>query len=125
MTSFRLIIYIMPTVLLVTYSQVVLKWRMTALGAFPSDNWDRAIFLMRTLRDPFIASGIIAAFIASLTWIAAISKVPLNVGFPVYYGLTFALVIFFSTCFLHEPTTGLKLIGIGFILFGVIVGSLG
>jgi multidrug transporter EmrE-like cation transporter len=125
MTSFHHIIYIVPTVLLVTYSQVVLKWRIAALGEFPSDNWDRVMFLIKALLDPFIASGVLAAFIASLAWMVAISKVPLNVGFPIYYGLTFALVIFFSIWFLNEPVTSLKIIGVGLILIGVIVGSMG
>jgi multidrug transporter EmrE-like cation transporter len=80
---------------------------------------------MRALSDPFILSGVIAAFIASLTWLAAISKVPLNVGFPIYYGLTFALVIFCSIWFLNEPLSSLKLIGVVLILIGVIVGSMG
>ncbi len=125
MSSFRVIIYIVPTVLLVAYSQVILKWRITVYGDFPSDNWERAMFLIKALMDPYIVSGIVAAFIGSLTWMVAISKVPLNVGFPAYYGLTFVLVISCSIWLLNEPITSLKLIGVGLILFGVIVGSMG
>lgn len=125
MSALRIIIFIVPTVLLVTYSQVVLKWRIPVFGTFPSDNWDRVMFLIRALFDPFIASGVIAAFIASLTWLAAISKIPLNVAFPIYYGLTFALVILGSILLLHEPISSPKLIGIVLILSGVIIGSIG
>lgn len=125
MSSFRLIIYVVPTVLLVTYGQVVLKWRIAAIGDFPSNNWGKVMFLIRAFSDPFIVSGVITAFIASLTWLAAISKIPLSVGFPIYYGLTFALVIICSIWFLNEPVTSLKIIGIGLILTGVIVGSMG
>lgn len=123
--SLSAILYIVPTILLVTYSQIILKWRIAKFGEIPYDNLDRLMFLLRALLDPFIASGVLAAFIASLTWIAAISKVPLNVGFPLYYGLTFALVIMCCICFLNEPVTGFKLIGIVLILIGVVIGSMG
>lgn len=123
MTLFRTILYVVPTVLLVTYSQVVLKWRIAMFGEIPIDKCDKLMFLVRVMLDPFIASGVAAALIAALTWIAAISKIPLNVGFPIYYGLTFALVITCSTWFLNEPMTNLRLIGIVLILAGVIIGS--
>jgi drug/metabolite transporter (DMT)-like permease len=124
MSLLSLIGYIGPTVLLVVYSQIVLKWRVAALGAFPSGSWERAIFLLRALIDPYIASGVIAAFIGSLLWLAAISRIPLSVGFPVYYGVTFALVILGSAWLLNEPMTSFKIVGAVLILLGVIVGSM-
>lgn len=126
MNTLRLIAYVGPTVLLVVYSQLIIKWRIASLGVLPVGDLDKTIiFLLKALFDPYIATGFIAALIASITWIAAISKIPLNVGFPAYYGLTFALVILGSTWLLNEPITSLKLLGVGFILLGVIVGSMG
>ncbi len=125
MSAIRVIAFIIPTVLLVSYSQVVVKWRIPKFGVFPADNWDRVMFLMRALFDPFIASGVLAAFIASLTWLVAISKISLNVAFPLYYGLTFALVVLGSILLLNEPISIPKLVGIVLILSGVIIGSLG
>ena len=125
MNTLRLLGYVSPTVLLVVYSQLIVKWRIASLGELPVGDLDKVIFLFRALSDPFIASAVIAAFIGSLTWLAAISRIPLNVGFPAYYGLTFALVILGSAWLLNEPITSLKLIGAGLILLGVIVGSMG
>lgn len=123
MNLLRLLAYVAPTVLLVVYSQLVIKWRIPSLGSLPVDGIDKAIFLLKALFDPYIASGFIAAFLGSLTWLAAISKIPLSVGFPAYYGLTFAFVILGSAWLLNEQVTSLKLIGVGLILLGVIVGS--
>jgi multidrug transporter EmrE-like cation transporter len=125
MNTLRLLGYVGPTVLLVVYSQLIIKWRIAWFGELPLGNLDKIIFLLKTLVDPYIASAFIAAFIGSLTWLAAISKIPLNVGFPAYYGLTFALVILGSAWLLNEPITSLKLIGVVLILLGVIAGSLG
>lgn len=124
MNLLRLLSYVVPTVLLVVYSQLVIKWRLPSLGTLPGASLDKAIFLLKALFDPYVASGFIAAFLGSLTWLAAISKIPLNVGFPAYYGLTFALVILGSSWVLHEQITSLKLIGVGLILLGVMVGSM-
>lgn len=124
MNLLRLLGYVGPTVLLVVYSQLVIKWRLPSLGTLPADDFDKAIYLLKALFDPYVASGIIAAFLASLAWLAAISKIPLSVGFPAYYGLTFALVMLGSAWILNEQITSLKLIGVGLILTGVIVGSL-
>lgn len=124
MNLLRLLAYVVPTVLLVVYSQLVIKWRLPSLGVLPVEGADKIVFLLKALFDPYIASGFIAAFLGSLTWLAAISKIPLSVGFPAYYGLTFAFVILGSAWLLNEQVTNLKLIGVGLILFGVIVGSM-
>lgn len=124
MNIIRLLGYVAPTVLLVVYSQLVIKWRIPSLGALPAHNFDKAIFLLKALFDPYVASSFIAAFLGSLAWLAAISKIPLSVGFPVYYGLTFAFVMLGTAWLLNEQITVLKLIGVGLILLGVIVGGM-
>lgn len=125
MNLLRLLAYVVPTVLLVVYSQLIIKWRLSSLGELPGASLDKAIFLLKALFDPYIASGFIAAFLGSVAWLAAISKIPLNVGFPVYYGLTFAFVILGSSWALSEQITSLKLVGVGLILLGVVIGSMG
>jgi len=79
--------------------------------------------LLKALFDPYIASGVLAAFIGALLWLSAISKIPLSVGFPVYYGMTSALRILGSAWLLNEPMTSLKIIGAVLTLLCVIVGS--
>ncbi len=124
MKILRLLAYVGPTVLLVVYSQLVIKWRISSFGTLPAANIEKVFYLFKVLIDPYIASGFIAAFLGSLAWLAAISKIPLSVGFPAYYGLTFAFVILGTAWLLHEQITVLKLIGGGLILLGVIGGGL-
>lgn len=124
MNMLRLFGYVGPTVLLVVYSQIVLKWRIPALGVLPAGGFDKFIFLLKMLLDPYVASSFIAAFLGGLAWMAALSKIPLSIGFPFYYGLTFAFVILGSAWVLNEQITSLKLIGAGLILLGVVVGSM-
>ena len=125
MNMLRLLGYVSPTVLLIVYGQLILKWRLSSFGALPPDDLDKAIFLLKALLDPYIASAYVATFLGALTWMATISRIPLSVGFPVYYGLTFAFVSLGSAWLLNEQITSLKLIGSGLILLGVVVGSMG
>ena len=124
MNTLRILGYIGPTVLLVVYSQLVIKFRLTALGTLPDGTWDKAAFLLKALFDPYIASGFLAAFVGALLWLAAVSRIPLSIGFPAYYGLTFVLVMLGSAWLLDEPVTGTKVFGVVLILIGVIVGSM-
>jgi multidrug transporter EmrE-like cation transporter len=125
MNLFRLLSYVFPTVVFVVYSQLIIKWRLPALGRLPDLTPEKAIFFFKALFDPFICSGVVAAFLGSLAWMAVVSKIPLNVGFPVYYGLTFAFVVLGSILLLNEQLTPLKIVGVSLILVGVVVGSLG
>lgn len=124
MNLLRLLGYVGPTVLLVVYSQIVIKWRIAALGVLPAGDWEKFVFLIRALFDPYVASGFIAAFVGSLTWLAALTKIPLNVGFPAYYGMTFVLVLLGSAWALGEQVTSTKIIGAVLIMVGVLVGSI-
>lgn len=120
----RFLGYVAPTVLLIVYSQLVVKWRLPLLGALPAAGLDKVGYLLKALLDPYIASAFIATFLGSLTWLVAISKIPLNVGLPVYYGLTFIFVNLGSAWLLNEQISSFKLVGVGLILFGVVVGSM-
>lgn len=124
MNLFRLAVSVGPTVLLVVYSQLILKWRIPMLGEAPADLVGEMVFYIRALLDPVIISSFAAAFIGAIIWFAAISRFPLSVAFPAYYGLTFVLVMVGSAYWLAEPLTSFRILGAALILLGLIVGSM-
>lgn len=124
MNMLRLLGYLGPTVFFVVYGQLVIKWRIPALGVLPAGSFDKVIFLLKMFLDPYIISSFIAGFLAALTWLATISKFPLSVAFPAYFGLSLTFVILGSAWVLNEHISSLKLIGIGLILLGMVVGSM-
>ncbi len=69
-------------------------------------------------------SGFLAAFLASLAWMAAMTKLDLSHAYP-FISLTFVLVIILSNVFFHEVITTPKIIGLGLIVLGTVVGSRG
>ncbi|MBI4695823.1 MAG: EamA family transporter [Gammaproteobacteria bacterium] len=115
--------YVLLTVLLTVYGQIVIKWQVVQAGALP-DGLERIRFLALLLVNPWVASGFLAAILAGLSWMIAMTKLELSHAYP-FVSLSFALVLFFSWLVLHEPLTWPKVLGIGFIMCGVIVSSQG
>lgn len=116
--------YIALTILLTVYGQIVIKWQAAQAGVLPSGFAEKIIFLLRLVLNPWVLSGFAAAFLASLAWMAAMTKLPLSHAYP-FMSISFVLVVILGAVFFSEPLTSLKLIGLVLIVAGVIIGSQG
>lgn len=112
--------YIAGTILFTVYGQIILKWRLTQLNFELSDGIQaKALQLLKVLFDPFILSGFASAFIASLFWMAAMSKMEITKAYP-FMSLSPALVFVVGVFFLNESFSWGKIIGLTFIIIGLI-----
>ena len=112
--------YIAGTILFTVYGQIILKWRLTQLNFELSDGIQaKALQLLKVLFDPFIFSGFVSAFIASLFWMAAMSKMEITKAYP-FMSLSPALVFVVGVFFLNESFSWGKIIGLAFIIIGLI-----
>lgn len=111
------------TVLLTVYGQVAIKWQVVRAGALPVDPGAKVLFVLRLLLNPWILSALVAAFLAALCWIGAMTKLPLNRAYP-FMALNFVLVTIFANALLGESITWPKIAGLALILGGLVVGSL-
>ncbi len=116
--------YIILTILLTVYGQLIIKWQVQIAGSFPQENLEKLQYIIKLLLQPWVISGFIAAFLASLCWMAAMTKFDLSYAYP-FMSLAFVLVMFFSAIFFKEPITLPKSLGLGFIVLGIIIGSKG
>jgi undecaprenyl phosphate-alpha-L-ara4N flippase subunit ArnF len=112
--------YIFGILLFTLYGQLVLKWRLSQLGNFPDGVRNKLHFLIKALFDPFIFSRFVAAFAASLCWMAAMAHFEITKADP-FISLAPALVFVGGILFLGETFTMGKLIGLLLILLGSIV----
>ncbi len=117
-------IYILGTIFFTVYGQLVIKWQMGKAEALPAQFFDKFLFLLSMFRNLWILSAFIAAFLASLCWMAAMTKFDLSFAYP-FMSLSFVLVLIFSGAFFHEPVNLAKLAGIGFIILGIAVSAQG
>ena len=116
--------YIFATVGFTVYGQLILKWRITQFGLLPAGSVDKLKFLLGLLFDPAIFSGFAAAFLASLAWMAAMTKFDLSHAYP-FMSLNFVVVLLLSGWLLSEPITSQKILGIGLIVLGTVLAARG
>jgi uncharacterized membrane protein len=117
-------LYILATIVFTVYGQLILKWRIGKLGPLPIDAFAKLKFLILLLFDPAIFSGFVAAFLASLAWMAAMTKFELSHAYP-FMSLNFVVVLFMSAWLLGEPMTPQRILGVGLIVFGTVVAARG
>lgn len=117
-------LYVIFTVILTVYAQIVIKWQVTNAGDLPVNILNKLWFLIGLLLNPWVVSAFFGAFLGSLTWMAALTKLELSHAYP-FIGLTFVLVLFMSGFLFQESITLPKLIGVGLVVLGIVVGSQG
>ena len=116
--------YIFATIFLTVYGQFVLKWRIAIYGDLPAGGFDKLRFLLSLLFDPWILSGFLAAFFASLAWMAAMTKFELSHAYP-FMSLNFAIVLVLSGWLLNESLSSERVLGVALIIVGTVVAARG
>ncbi|WP_028994072.1 EamA family transporter [Azonexus hydrophilus] len=116
--------YILATIAFTVYGQLVLKWRITQFPPMPADFLQKIKFLLLLVFDPAIFSGFAAAFLASLAWMAAMTKFDLSHAYP-FMSLNFVVVLFLSGLLLGEQLTVQKALGVSLIVLGTVVAARG
>ena len=112
--------FVAMTVALTIYGQLVLKWRVTLAGQAPSGAEGKVLYLLQMLLDPWTISGLAAAFLASLFWMLALTKLELSEAYP-FTAVSFVLVLAASILMFGEaPNTG-KIVGTLMVALGIIV----
>jgi undecaprenyl phosphate-alpha-L-ara4N flippase subunit ArnF len=114
--------YVFATLLFTVYGQLILKWRIALLHfSLPKSGIiDKFAALIRLIFDPFILSGFFSAFLASLFWMAAMTKFEITQAYP-FMSLAPAIVFLLGVWLLNETFTIGKVVGLVLIIIGTIV----
>lgn len=116
--------YIFLTIVLTVYGQIAIKWQVLKAGSLPEALPDKLAFICLLLLNPWIISALAAALLASVFWMAAMTRLQLSHAYP-FMSLAFVLILMASGLFFHEAITPLKIAGVALIVLGIIVGSQG
>jgi multidrug transporter EmrE-like cation transporter len=111
------------TISLTVYGQIVIKWQVNRRGHFPSHAGDAVHYFAGLLINPWVISVLVAAFAAALSWMAAISRLPLSQAYPFVASLSFVFVLILSNLVFGEAITIAKVIGFVLIVSGLVVAS--
>lgn len=115
-------LYILGTLFFTIYGQLALKWRINELPKLVegADLKSTALHYFYLLLDPIIISAFGSAFVASIFWMAAMSKFELSYAYP-FMSLAPAIVFLLGIWLFQEEFTWGKVIGIGLIIVGLLV----
>lgn len=118
-------LYIFGCVSFTVYGQLVLKWRMNMQPPLPPELLDKFWYLIKLIMfDPFVLSGFVSAFLASLFWMAAMTKFQLSFAYP-FMSSAFVIVLVFSVLLFDETINLYKILGTGLVVLGIVVLSQG
>ncbi|HEY9723378.1 MAG TPA: EamA family transporter [Oscillatoriaceae cyanobacterium] len=113
---------LLAMVALTLCGQIATKWQVSKAGGMPSALSAKVMFLLNLAFNPWVMGAFFAAFLASLFWMAALTKLPLNVAYP-FTSLTFIGVLVVSAVVFHEPVHPAKFVGVLFLVLGVVLCS--
>jgi multidrug transporter EmrE-like cation transporter len=119
----KLLLAIFPTILLTSYSQLIVKWRVMALAGVAGDSAGAAERVVRYLVDPYIISAFVLSFFSAIAWFYVAERYPVSIAFPTYVGVLFAVVTIGGAILLNETISAQHLLGLALILGGVVVIS--
>lgn len=107
------------TVLFTVYGQIIIKWQVGGLE-LPPGILEKILFILRQYLNPWVISAFFAAFLASMSWVAAMTQLELSFAYP-FMSTSFILVIVLSAVFFNEPLTWQKLAGTAIIMIGLVI----
>ena len=115
-------IFVALTILLTVYGQLVLKWEVSRAAPMPSEASQMVVHLFTLLLKPWVISALGAAFLASMCWMAAVSRFEISRIYP-YMALNFLIVGFAAVPLFGEALTLSKVIGLVFVVLGIVISS--
>ena len=117
-------LYIALTIALTVFGQIAIKMQVAHAGALPEAGGDKLAFLIRLLLNPWIIAAFAAAFLASISWMGAMTKFELSHAYP-FMALNFVIVLLLSAWLFNEPLSVTRMIGVALICIGTVVAAQG
>jgi len=106
-------------------SQLIIKWKMSAFSFDDYETmYDKFIFAFSMLINPYIIISLVFTLLAGVTWMIAMTKFDISYAYP-FTTLGFVFVFVFSVVLFNEPVNWQKVIGLSFIIVGLIISSKG
>jgi drug/metabolite transporter (DMT)-like permease len=113
-------LYILLCVVLTVYSQLMMRWQVSAGGPLPDDLTGKARFVFVMLLNPWVLSAVAATFLAGVAWMLAMTKFEVSYAYP-FMSLNYVLVLAASALLFQEALTGTKLAGTVLVVAGIVV----
>jgi multidrug transporter EmrE-like cation transporter len=111
---------ILTGVLLNAAAQLLLKAGTNAIGHFEFHLDNLVPVGIKLALQPFILGGMACYAVSLVVWIMALSRVPVSIAYPML-SIGYVINAFIAWQWFGEALAAQKLLGIGFIVIGVIL----
>jgi multidrug transporter EmrE-like cation transporter len=111
---------VLVTIALTVYGQLVIKWQVLKAGAIPAEWSAKFFYFVLLFKNPWVLSGFCAAFLASIAWMAAMTKLPLSFAYP-FTSIAMVLVVVSGAFLFKESVSMGQMLGCILILLGIIL----
>lgn len=112
--------YIVATIIFTVYSQLIMRWQVGEAGALPTDSPGKVNYIVALLFNPWVLSGVVATFLAGISWMLAMTKFEISYAYP-FVSLNYILVLVAGFLLFNESITVTKLAGSALVVLGIIV----
>jgi drug/metabolite transporter (DMT)-like permease len=112
--------YIIMTVFFTVYSQIIMRWQVAVAGPLPGDLYGKVGYILNIMLSPWVLSGVVATFLAGVSWMLAMTKFEISYAFP-FVSLNYIFVLAAGFFLFNEPINLTKLVGGGLVVLGLIV----
>ncbi|KXB07883.1 hypothetical protein AKJ58_01550 [candidate division MSBL1 archaeon SCGC-AAA385D11] len=123
-TSMMLWIYVTLAALSNGSAQLLLEQGMRDFAVQSLGTSSLPIYLFKMLTTPLVLAGIIAAGVSMLIWLKILTYAGVSYVFPIWMGLTFALVLVGSSILSGEAISALRIMGVVIIVTGVFITAM-
>ncbi len=111
---------ILTGVLLNAAAQLLLKAGTNAVGHFAFHAGNILPVGLKLALQPYVISGMACYAISLVVWIMALSRVPVSIAYPML-SIGYVVNAFVAWQWFGEALAAQKLLGIGFIVVGVVL----
>jgi len=107
-------------VLLNAAAQLCLKAGTNAVGHFDFHLDNLVPIGLKIALQPYILGGLVCYVVSLVVWILALSRVPVSIAYPML-SIGYVVNAFIAYYWFGEALAAQKLLGIGFIVVGVVL----
>ena len=120
MTRFVDHFYIISTIFLAVYSQLIMRWQVSIAGELPEDLRGKVVFVVELFFNPWIISCIVATLFAGVSWMLVMTRFEISYAYP-WVSLSFVLMLILGVFLFGEEFSVNKLVGTIVVVFGIII----
>ena len=107
------------SIFLTVVAHLSLKKGMTLIGELEFSLPNLLNLIFQIFQNVYLFLGLIFFAAAFFLWLFVLSKIQLNIMYPISIGLNFALITIASWFLFKEYLSLSQIIGVGFIIFGI------